>query len=175
MFWKFFELPKFQQSEVYKTINKDSLLKVQWLEFLIDCSKQKVEPNRDEIIKKGYEIMKVTTWDYDTRVLYWKQKASEQDFLETQEDLKKEEYMKGRLEGKLEGKIDMIKTLFKCGIPEEKIMKESEFLTQGSVKYGLEGSIKYIQDHLDATSSDICNHLGLIGSSSESYDHGFSG
>jgi len=95
MFWKFFELPKFQESENYKRIGKDSPLKEQWLEFLIECVKQKTEPDRNEIIKKGYEIMKVAKWDEDTRALYQKQKTTVYGVMAAQEAAKREEFKKG--------------------------------------------------------------------------------
>lgn len=119
MYWKFFELPKFAESQSYKNINKGSSLKEQWLEFLIDCSKQTEEPDRANIIKKGYEIMKVAKWTPDQQVLYWKQKVTEQDLLETQEEIKQEKFMEGKeigreegkIEGEIEGKIDIVKKM----------------------------------------------------------------
>jgi predicted transposase/invertase (TIGR01784 family) len=90
MYWKFFELLKFAESESYKNIDKASSIKEQWLEFLLDCSKQQEKPDRSEIIKKGYGIMEVAKWDEDKQALYWKEKAEEQDFLRSQEEIKKE-------------------------------------------------------------------------------------
>ena len=66
-----------------------------WLEFLLDCSKKDEEPDRNEIIKKGYESMKVSTWSPDTKALYWKQKMNELDLIETQEELRREAFEKG--------------------------------------------------------------------------------
>ena len=37
MHWKFYELLKFADSNSYKNISKESSIKYQWLEFLIDC------------------------------------------------------------------------------------------------------------------------------------------
>ena len=99
MYWKFFELPKFMKSDNYKNITAGSPLKNQWLEFLVDCSKQSEEPERDKIIKRGYEIMEIAKWTPDTQSLYWKQKRNEQDLLETQEDAKKEAYEQGEKQG----------------------------------------------------------------------------
>jgi predicted transposase/invertase (TIGR01784 family) len=85
MYWKFFELAKFKNSDDYKKLksihNFDNFLKEQWLEFLIDCNTYKIEPERNDIIKKGYEIMKMTNWKLDTKILYERQV---QDILDTQ-------------------------------------------------------------------------------------------
>ena len=60
MYWKFFELPKFEKFAKDKDINAGSSLKEQWLNFLINCHDQKIMPeNVSEIIKAGYEIMKI--------------------------------------------------------------------------------------------------------------------
>jgi len=132
MHWKFFELPKFKQSENYKNMSVESVQKEQWLEFLLDCSKQEQEPDRSDIIKKGYDIMKTAKWDHDTKVLYWKQKQNEIDALETQELLKQEEFNKGEVKGKWKGEVKgelkqfkLLKQLEKSGmdIKEEQYLK----------------------------------------------------
>ena len=38
MYWKFFELPRFAQQHKDGTINKESSLKFQWLNFLLHCN-----------------------------------------------------------------------------------------------------------------------------------------
>ena len=124
MYWKFFELPKFAKSDSYKNITAGSPLKNQWLEFLVDCSKQSEEPERHEIIKRGYEIMEIAKWNPNTKVLYWKQKVNEQDLLETQEDAKKEAFDKGKLKGEIKGEISKIKMGLENELPEEKILKK---------------------------------------------------
>ena len=174
MHWKFFELPKFQESNNYKTINKNSVLKEQWLEFLLDCSKQTVEPDRNEIIKQGYEIMKVATWDHDTKVLYWKQKVNEQDFIATQEELKKEEFkkgeIKGELKGEIKGEISKVKDLLDLETPLEKIISKLKFLTHEKVIGNLDHNIKYIREHANDSDSNICDKLGLVGDLFEGYE-----
>ena len=126
MHWKFFELLKFEQSNTYKGLDKNSELKYQWLEFLLDCGKKSEDPDRNEIIKKGYEIMKIANWTEDQKILYWKQKATQQDFLETQESMAKEFYEKGIEKGKVEAEIvsDIEKILhaFEFSIPIDKIL-----------------------------------------------------
>ena len=53
MFWKFFELFKFQKSSNYKKMTTESPLKDQWLEFLIDCSKHTINPKEMILSKKA--------------------------------------------------------------------------------------------------------------------------
>jgi len=168
MFWKFFELPKFKESENYAHIDKDSSLKEQWLEFLIDCSTKQEKPDRSDIIKKGYEIMEVAKWEPDIKTLYWKQKMNEISLIETQEALKEEEYtrgeMKGKLKGEIKGEISKIKDFFDLEIPREKIIPKLKFLNDDKVKDNIESNLTYIQAHLDDSDSEICNELGLVGS-----------
>ena len=60
-------------------------------------------------------------WDGDTKILNWKQKVNEQDFLETQEDAKKEAYEQGKKlgfekgfdTGKLKGEAKGISVILK--------------------------------------------------------------
>jgi hypothetical protein len=109
MHWKFFELPKFKQSKDFQNITKDSMIKHQWLEFLLECQEQKTEPDRHELIKKGYTIMDVAKWNADDQALYWRMQSRINDLLEEeqQNQLKAEE--KGKLEGLKEGKLAGLK------------------------------------------------------------------
>ena len=50
MHWKFVELPKFKESTEFKTITKNSIMKYQWLKFLIECNSQTIKPDREELI-----------------------------------------------------------------------------------------------------------------------------
>ena len=173
MYWKFFELLKFEQSEGYKNIDKASPLKEQWLEFLLDCSQQKEEPDRNEIIKKGYGIMEVAKWNADTQALYWKQKVNEQDLLELQElatqeqELaKQEEFKKGEIKGELKGEIKSVKTLTGLNIEMGQILGTLKFLLGDSEKKTVE-NVSYIQGHINDSEEDICAHLGLLGDSGD--------
>jgi len=142
MHWKFFELKKFEWSEIYKSINRDSPLKEQWLEFLIDCAKQEHEPDRNDIIKKGYDIMKTAKWDSDTKVLYWKQKQNELDLLKTQNLLKQEEFDKGKLKGEIKGEIKEIRKFLNLQKKFSEDVDKLGFLEQ------LKPSYKYLsEDH----------------------------
>lgn len=105
MHWKFYELPKFVKSVKNKIINQHSSLKEQWLDFLIKCGTQQEVPNDiSEIIKKGYDIMKIANWNEDQRTLYWKQKATELHEIEEQRILIED----GETRGKIKGEIDKI-------------------------------------------------------------------
>ena len=96
MHWKFFELPKFIKAYKSTEIDKTNSLKEQWLDFLIKCSKQADIPdNIDEIIKKGYNIMKVANWSEDQRILYWKQKSNEIEELKEQKMLEEKAFQEG--------------------------------------------------------------------------------
>ena len=156
MYWKFFELTKFKESDSYKgkEINKISPLKEQWLEFLVDCSEQKAKPDRAEIIKKGYEIMKVANWTHDKKTLYWKQKADEEAFFEELKDeklkLKEGAFKKGKLKGEIKGEISMVKNFIKFGVNTEKFKDGLNFLTSDKVKAEHKDNfIDYIGEHLN--------------------------
>lgn len=128
MHWKFFELAKFKSSSNYSKITKDSNLKEQWLEFLIECNKQLTEPERNEIIKQGYEIMKIAKWGPDIQAAYWKQKQDVEDILQEQEDLieetKQKAFQKGKLKGEIKGEIGKIKIALGEKWENEKVDKK---------------------------------------------------
>lgn len=143
MYWKFFELLKFAESESYKNIDKASSIKEQWLEFLLDCSKQQEKPDRSEIIKKGYGIMEVAKWDEDKQALYWKEKAEEQDFLRSQEEIKKEEFARGEIKGRIKGEVETVKKLLQMEMDYKVILGVVDFLKQK----GEEQALKNITLH----------------------------
>lgn len=159
MHWKFFELPKFQQNIIYKGMDKDSPLKYQWLEFLADCSERHDEPDRDAIIKKGYEIMKVAKWDHNTKVRYWKQKVNEQAAEEAMEEAE----ARGKAEGKLEARIEDKKKLLE-GLKEaieermlhNKLVKFFPLFTEQQIT-ALED---YIPTHQNASIDDLMSIIG---------------
>jgi predicted transposase/invertase (TIGR01784 family) len=169
MFWKFFELPKFQESDNYRTIDKDSALKEQWLEFLIDCSKKDEEPDRSEIIKRGYEIMKVANWTPDQKALYWKQKMNEIAFLEAQQ-LQEEEalikaheaFEKGQLRGEIKGEIGKIKMALENKWEDDKIVKKLKHTHDKftSIKEYFEQNPTQLTE--DDNESIIMGELGLL-------------
>ena len=76
--------------------------------------------------------MEIAKWDGDTQSLYWKQRANEQDLLETQEEAKEEAYAKsekigfdkGKLKGEIKGEISKIKMGLENQIPEDNILKK---------------------------------------------------
>ncbi|XP_065673233.1 uncharacterized protein LOC136090468 [Hydra vulgaris] len=163
MHWKFYELLKFKQSSIYENICKESPLKYQWLEFLIDCSKHQVEPDRNTTIKKGYEIMKVAKWDSDTQALYWKQKMNAQEAEEIVDETFEKGMEKGKLKGEIKGEISKVKDFLDFGASHEQNISKLKFLTQDKVKDKIETNLAYIQEHLADSDSDICDELGLVG------------
>lgn len=136
MHWKFFELPKFKQSKDFKNITKDSNIKYQWLEFLIECHEKKAAPDRHELIKKGYEIMEVAGWDENTQIAYWKKVRNIQDVLDAQQQEIEAAERKGEIKGKIESDIRIIKHLKrderdeKTTYPEEKFTKKLKLLKE---------------------------------------------
>jgi predicted transposase/invertase (TIGR01784 family) len=144
MHWKFFELSKFKEHEVYRNLTKDSSLKHQWLEFLINCGDQLNEPERDDIIKQGYKIMKLAQWSGDKQNLYWLEQAREFDQIENQKELIQEAEKKGLVRGKLESDIDKIKIGIEEGWNQTKILSK---LTLLSRKHWLEKEWSQEQSH----------------------------
>jgi len=130
MHWKFFELSKFKEHEIYKNLTKDSNLKHQWLEFLINCGDQLNEPERDDIIKQGYKIMKLTQWSGDKQALYWLEQAREFDQIENQKELIQEAEKKGLVRGKIESDIDKIKIGIEEGWDRTKILSKLTLLSR---------------------------------------------
>lgn len=167
MNWRFFELPKFEKSDEYKALTKASPIKYQWLGFLIECSHEAVKLDREEIIQKGYEIMKIATWSGDKQTLYWKERdnirAAQQALEDAKEEGREEGLQKGKLKGEIKGEISKVKTAIKWNVPKEHIMLELKFLTNEKIIDKLDDNLKYIERHevYDGYESDICNELGL--------------
>ena len=132
----------------------------------------------DSIIQEGYDIMKVAKWDSDTRSLYWKQKADERSELLEAKRLQEEQYKHGfdngfeagkkqasekaKLKGEIKGEIKNVKNLLKFKIEQDKILETLNFLLGNNKKEAVT-NVKYIQDHINDTDSDICEELGLLG------------
>ncbi|AVP87658.1 Putative transposase [Candidatus Phycorickettsia trachydisci] len=177
MNWRFFELPKFQKSNEYKHINKGSIIKYQWLAFLSDCSNKEVALDRKEIIKKGYEIMKIATWSADKQTLYWKEKDNERAAQQILKESKEEGFAegfeegmekgmekgmeRGKLKGEIKGEISKVKTAIKWNVSKDHVVLELKFLTNPKLMDKLESNLSYIQEHMDDTESVICDELGL--------------
>lgn len=167
MHWKFFELTKFKEHDDYKNLNKDSNLKHQWLEFLIDCGNQLDEPDRHELIKQGYDIMKMMKWEGDKQVLYWKEQMREFDAQENQKELILEAKNQGILEGKIKGEvksdIGKIKMGIKYKINQEEIKSDLTLLgKKRAPTTNIDDLFKYMQDHMGDTDSQICDDLDLM-------------
>ena len=149
MHWKFFELPRFAKKYKSVTINKESPLKVQWLDFLLNCGKVKEIPEDvDSIIKEGYKIMEVAKWSADQRTLYWKQAADEASEVQEAQKLQQMKYEEGLKKGKEEGrkegreegrkegaekaKQEMLKKISSSNLPEETLSSLMSLLSGSS-------------------------------------------
>jgi predicted transposase/invertase (TIGR01784 family) len=181
MHWKFFELSKFKEHNDSKNLTKDSSLKYQWLEFLIDCGNQLNEPDRHELIRKGYNIMKMMQWEGDKQALYWKEQTRELDFVESQKEEKEKAFadgkmegikegelkglekgkLKGELVGKVKGEVGKIKFGLKYKVEQEKIAEELNYTKPFFTE---------IKDYFNSTPENfnkrdtmICEDLKLLG------------
>ena len=112
MIWKFFELTKFKEYMQKFSIQKDSPIKHQWLQFLLKCHEAEDTPeNIAEIIKEGYDIMRMSNWSPEQKVLY----DIEIDKEELARTKVQEAEIKGKIEGEAiglkKGKIEIIKSM----------------------------------------------------------------
>lgn len=168
MHWKFFELSKFKESNEYAKIKEydkldessdnkllverfewlKSNLKEQWLEFLIECNDHTEVPNRNELIKKGYNIMKLATWDPKDQTLYWKQKQAESDFIKQKEYDKEEAFEHGKWKGEYKGEIGKIKMGIKYDLGD-KITNELKYTKDKFIDFK-----NYFQEHPSQLEAD---------------------
>lgn len=134
MYWKFYELPRFTQKYKNVTIDNNNTLKEQWLDFLINANKQKETPaDIDEIIKKGYEIMKVANWSSDEQTLYWKAQADERSEIAEQEKMKAEILKQGIEQGREEEAIKIATNMIKQRIAEHDIISSITGLSEAKI------------------------------------------
>jgi predicted transposase/invertase (TIGR01784 family) len=166
MYWKFFELPKFEKFAKDKDINAGSSLKEQWLNFLINCHDQKVVPeNVSEIIKAGYEIMKIAKWSKEEKENYELSKIKEAYRLKELEDIEENAFQeglkKGKWKGEVKGEIKQIKSLLKYKVEPEKIKEELKFLNHEKNIGKFDLNFQYIQDHIDETESQIMGGMDI--------------
>jgi hypothetical protein len=166
MNWKFYELPKFAGSDIYKNINVLSEIKHQWLEFFYNCGQSTLLPERNNIIQEAYKIMEIATWSPDDQVMYWKQKANEQDtytsHLEEIEQARKE----GIKEGLITGEISQIKMALKFNININNLDKLEPDLSyiKGDT---LKAIVSHLGNHSDNTSENIMNQFHLLDEDTE--------
>jgi predicted transposase/invertase (TIGR01784 family) len=170
MHWKFFELAKFQQHDVYKSLTKDSDLKHQWLEFLINCGEQLNEPERNDIIKEGYKIMKLAQWNGDKQALYWLEQAREFDQIENQKEEKQKAFQQGQWKGEVKGEIGKIKMGLEAKLSDEQIRKKLKY-TQDK----LPDFKQYFEMHPDQLNEEgneslIMGEMGLLSTMEAEYD-----
>lgn len=158
MNWKFFEIPKFKNYIKDKEIHKESNLKEQWLDFFLNCSKDEETPeDRSEIIKRGYEIMKIANWTEEERNSYELSKIKEAYILKEEVAMKEEAekvgFDKGKLKGEIKGEISQFKNFQKLGLKEE--------VYKDMFKYLKQDNFPYIQEHIDDTESVIMGGMDI--------------
>ena len=128
MHWKFYELERFQRvcDNEGKSIDKDSPIKDQWLNFMLHChEKTSVPEDVDEIIKKAYEIMKTANWPESERLRY-EMEIDEEDVQQQRlEDMKAE----GLAEGEARGEAKSIAKSFRLKESDQDMLEEHTTLT----------------------------------------------
>jgi predicted transposase/invertase (TIGR01784 family) len=164
MYWKFFELDRFKNHYKGITIDKKSEEKDQWLDFLLNCGgKQDIPDNINDIIKEGYEAMKIKTLQEKKLAdMYWNAKAREDSYDLQNQELKEEYLMKGKLKGEIKGEISKIKNFIELEVPQEKFAPKLHFLNEEKFKINLDFNLSYIKEHLEDTESAIGEHLNLF-------------
>ena len=152
MTWKFFELTKFKKYMQKFPINKNSPIKHQWLEFLLKCHEVKDTPEDiAEIIKEGYDIMKMANWTPEQKVLY-DMEIDKEELVRTKLQEAEE---KRKIEGKTEERIDIIKNMLEGGMDPSQVSK----FTKTPI-----GLAKFIQDYPNIDASELLsNHDYLLG------------
>ncbi len=186
MHWKFFELSKFKEHNDSKNLTKDSDLKYQWLEFLIDCGSQLSEPDRHELIKEGYNIMKMMKWAGDKQVLYWKEQMRELDAIENQKEEKlkafqeglekgklegiKEGELKGKWKGEVKGEIGKIKIGLEAKLDDDKIIKKLKYTQDKFQDFKKYFETNPNQLEIDDNESVIMGEMGFSNKMELDYD-----
>lgn len=171
MYWKFFELPKFARSDNYNTVDRESPIKEQWLEFLINCKSSTSIPERAAIIQKGYEIMEVSKWSPDLQAAYWKQKDEEEAIIHghevelresnarSKEEGKIEGKIEGNLEGEIKGEIGQIKLIIQLNADISTFRNSLNYLGDEQIAQ----LVGYLNDgHLNETNEEIAQALHLF-------------
>ena len=130
MHWKFYELLKFKDGDNSKNLTKNSELKYQWLEFFNERNKQLEELNRNELNKKWYEITKMSLWDDDQHIVYWKQQMNKRDIIEHQKIENLKAFKEGEIKDGLEGEMSKVKFGLKNNLSEEDILEDIKFLNK---------------------------------------------
>ena len=170
MYWKFFELPKFKNYIKNQQISYDSDLKEQWLDFLLNCSEcNEIPEDRNDIIKRGYEIMKIANWTKEDRDAYELSKLKEAYALKEEEAMKQEAEKigfdkgleKGKWHEKYKGEISKIKMGLEANLEDEKILKNLSYTKDKFSEFKT-----YFEQHrelmeIDDNESEIMGEMGI--------------
>lgn len=165
MTWKVYELSKFKNYTQNNPVTDQSSLKHQWLDFLISCSSNETTPKRDKLIKKGYEIMKISKWSKDKKTDYDTTKMKEEIRIIALKEQLENSYDKSKIEDKVEGRIeDEIKGRIKSQIEMYKTMKQNK-MPEDQIPMYLnllkEKDLRMIDENEDETASIIYNKMNI--------------
>ena len=130
MTWKFFELTKFKEFIKHMKIDHNSPIKHQWMHFLLKCQEADEEPEDiADIIKEGYEIMKMANWTPTEKVLYDMAIDKEQLAIYKAQEAGVKGEARGKAKGKAEGLAVSIRKALKYNEPDDEIINEHQELT----------------------------------------------
>lgn len=131
MTWKFFELTKFKEFIKYIKIDHNSPIKYQWMHFLLKCQEAEETPEDvADIIKKGYEIMKMANWTPIQKALYDMEINQEELTMNKIEKATFEGLVRGEAKGIAKGEAKLIKVLLKKKISIKDIATECKIATK---------------------------------------------
>lgn len=168
MYWKFFELRRFERYIGNLSLEELNSHKIQWLKFFTDCGTiEKIPPGIDGSIKRAYELMDMEKWDRDKQLKYWELKSladgeaeeRKREAEEHEREVKrlKEEKQEAEVKAELKGEVKILIDLIKGGMDLETLQKflSSAFDTD-------QISTVYYQVNLnpDCHADDI---IGLLG------------
>ena len=161
--WIFFELENFKQYTKNRIIDKKCSLKMQWLDFFVNCSNNLIIPEDiNEIIKKGYNIMEMAYWNSEEKLSYEKLMADKYDEKLTRaeeiEQAKKKGELKGKLKGELKGELKLFKMIKNL---EKKGINVSEFLCQIKYKDKIQNYLNKNPNFNEETESQICDKMDI--------------
>ena len=98
---------------------------VEWMKFIGAESEgvMKMLAEKNEGIKKAYDVLKIVSKDEKNRMIYDARQAEIMDKSSMLKGALRKGIAEGRLEGKLEGKLEMARNMIAENEPMEKIIK----------------------------------------------------
>ncbi|MGC0372482.1 MAG: hypothetical protein DGJ47_001196, partial [Rickettsiaceae bacterium] len=148
------ELTKFKEFMKKVEINQDSPVKHQWLKFLLKCHEATSTPDDvAEVIKEGYEIMKMANWSPTQKALYdmrIDEEALQQSKIAETAAIaeargRAEGEARGEARGRAEGEAKSIQKAFRYEESESEILNDHSSLNQN--KLNLIKELPYPPEH----------------------------